>query len=88
MHAYTAGVLEEKLLNSILAVNRNEAEDVESESSDFLPPGQQFIQISEGSSLAEVLAEDGHIISGHPIFFVVSKATRFRSKFLAGEWKI
>ena len=88
VHAYTAGVLEEKLLNSILAVNRNEAEDVESESSDFLPPGQQFIQISEGSSLAEVLAEDGHIISGHPIFFVVSKATRFRSKFLAGEWKI
>jgi hypothetical protein len=47
-----------------------------------------MVLIDEGSTLAEALASENHVIPGHPVVYVVSKGSEFRTKFLAGEWEL
>lgn len=49
---------------------------------------QHMILIDERMTLGEVLAADDHIIPGHPVLYVVSKRTKFKTKFVAGEWEL
>ena len=47
-----------------------------------------MIKVDETKTIGEVLAKDGNVIPGHPIFYVVARDTEFREKFLAGEWEL
>ncbi len=44
--------------------------------------------VDETCTLGEILAANEHVISGHPVFYIVAQGTEFRERFLKDTWKL
>lgn len=87
---YPLDVLEGRLLDKARGSRRTEPArgDRQWDKGTIDPRDQCMHLITEGNTLAEVLAAKGHVLPGHPVVYVVSRGTEFRAKFLAGDWEI
>ena len=90
VRAYPLDVLEGRLLDKARGSRRSEFVQGDRQWNQGIvdPRDQRMRLIDENNSLGEVLAEQDHVIPGHPVVYVVAKDTKFRAQFLAGEWAI
>ena len=83
--AYPASVFEQKVLSSNCQ-GTCAAKDFELTERAKLE--MRKVLVDETCSLAEILTADGHVICGHPVFYVVALGTKFRERFLKDAWKL
>jgi hypothetical protein len=81
------------LFYKLMQKHGEEPDDGETQRPEWTAPkpdqrDQKMIKVDETKTIGEVLAKDGNVIPGHPIFYVVARDTEFREKFLAGEWEL
>ena len=90
VRAYPLDIFEGRLLDKARGSRRSEPAQGDRQWNKGIvdPRDQSMRRVEENNTLAEVLAEQDHVIPGHPVVYVIAKDTEFRARFLAGDWAI
>ncbi|KAG6724526.1 hypothetical protein I3842_03G261700 [Carya illinoinensis] len=80
-------LLEGTAASHVESINGEEKDAIEDSNHEISAGnGSKWVRVNEKRTLHDVLKEPNFIIPGIPVFYVVSKSSRFYKEFKAGKW--